>query len=741
MNPVQLALRVMRVDPRSRLSAMLTAAGVAVATALVLFLATLPNATDERSERAGWQRGTVDPSGALAVASRDVFGNETIIRLDVSGDRIAGAPRLPGPGEVLLSPRLAELAAQHPRQELADRFPGRVVGELDETALKFPEQLVAVVGHPPGTLDPVAAEESGWVAMGTTDFLLKFMAGIGIVLLSVPSLVLVASAARLTAARRERRLAALRLAGATPAQVVGAVAAETAVAAVAGTVLGLLLSWPLRYVGAEISWGGGTWLPSDFTPPVTTVLAVAVAIPLLVVLAAVLGLRRVVQAPVGAVMSHSRKAPTAWRLLALVAAAAFFAFGLATAQRTGGLTPLLASLAVVLLSASIVGPWLTGAMGRLFAAVWRRPATLLAGRRLHSDPRAAYRSVSGIVLTVFVGSMALTLLPSFETFTGGGRSFKDSVLYLDVPGKQAAAAQQRISDQLARTGAHATVANAGRVTLDVVDGASYPAMVLSCPDAAAVTRMAVGLCAGPPAIRADPAMQLPSSGLQVQAAARGDQAVPPPVPLPAGVLVRPLGGQDPELRDSVLIDPALVPQLAGAGQTTLVVNPATEADREKVRTALSLALPGQTFISRELRLEEQQTVLADLRRITAIGLGLAALLAGSSAAITAASSVVDRRRTLGALIAAGTPVAMLRRALRTEAALPALISTLASGAGGIAVGAAMFTLFLDLGENPRLVISGWIFAPVVIGVAVAVLAASSSGPMLRRISTEAISDE
>ncbi|WP_246868934.1 hypothetical protein [Saccharopolyspora sp. ASAGF58] len=139
---------------------------------------------------------------------------------------------------------------------------------------------------------------------------------------------------------------------------VGTVIAEITIAAVAGTVVGLVLSWPLRYLGAQIPWGGGTWLPSDFTPSLPTLVAVAVVIPLLVVLAAVLGLRRVVQAPVGAAMSQSRKAPKAWRLL--------------------------------------------------------------AGRRLCSDPKAAYRSVSGIVLAVFVGSMALTLLPSFETFAGGG---------------------------------------------------------------------------------------------------------------------------------------------------------------------------------------------------------------------------------------------------------------------------------------------------------------------------------
>ena len=79
------------------------------------------------------------------------------------------------------------------------------------------------------------------------------------VVLLVPSLVLVASASRLTAARRERRLAALRLAGATPAQVTKMVAAETGLAAVAGAVIGVAVSPVLHSVATWVAWGGGTW--------------------------------------------------------------------------------------------------------------------------------------------------------------------------------------------------------------------------------------------------------------------------------------------------------------------------------------------------------------------------------------------------------------------------------------------------------------------------------------------------
>ena len=55
MNPVQLAWKVLRADRRTQVATLLTAAGVAVATALVLLLTSLPFATETRAERALWQ--------------------------------------------------------------------------------------------------------------------------------------------------------------------------------------------------------------------------------------------------------------------------------------------------------------------------------------------------------------------------------------------------------------------------------------------------------------------------------------------------------------------------------------------------------------------------------------------------------------------------------------------------------------------------------------------------------------
>ena len=146
---------------------------------------------------------------------------------------------------------------------------------------------------------------------------------------------------------------------------------------------------------------------------------------------------------------------------------------------------------------------------------------------------------------------------------------------------------------------------------------------------------------------------------------------------------------------------------------------------------------GAQVISKEMKLGDQDTQLADLRRVTIIGLITASVLGGLSAAIATAGSVLDRRRTFGALMAAGTPVGTLARALRAEAALPALVATVGAGALGTAVGVGLFGLVSD--SLPTF--SPWLAAPVALGALVALLAASVCTPALKRVRAEPLADE
>ena len=55
----------------------------------------------------------------------------------------------------------------------------------------------------------------------------------------------------------------------------------------------------------------------------------------------------------------------------------------------------------------IAGPWLTMVGSRVLARRTSSPAALIAGRRLGDNPRAAFRSISGLILALFVTSVAV----------------------------------------------------------------------------------------------------------------------------------------------------------------------------------------------------------------------------------------------------------------------------------------------------------------------------------------------
>ncbi|MYU22303.1 FtsX-like permease family protein [Streptomyces sp. SID8352] len=228
----------------------------------------------------------------------------------------------------------------------------------------------------------------------------------GLLLSLVPVLAFLGQCARIGAAHRDRRLATLRLAGATPWQVRRIAALETAPACLAGsavaTVFAALLvarSWPAPPVRV---WAG--------------MALVAAAVPLLGAAAAALALRRVVASPLGRVRRtrpEEGRRP-GWAVLGtLVLLTAAAAWGTGSGRGAPGrltwLPALTALLAVVALGAGAV--WLSGAasrlLGRLAAGRARSAAVLLAAERLRDDPWAAARAQAAVFLVTASSTMFL----------------------------------------------------------------------------------------------------------------------------------------------------------------------------------------------------------------------------------------------------------------------------------------------------------------------------------------------
>lgn len=239
------------------------------------------------------------------------------------------------------------------------------------------------------------------------------------VLLIVPVMTLGAAAARMGALGRDQRLATLRLLGVTGGQVVALSSLETMLAAVVGAVAG-----SLGYLATVPLWSAISFQATPLTanemllPPI----AIAGIILLQVILAglsSMTGLLRLRISPLGVARRQPRPALKVWRFLALpaVVVAWVLVAPLLHLQRelVFGASVVLIALGLFMGVINLVGPWLLQLLGVVLSRSGR-PARLIAGRRLLGDPRAAWRSVSGLAFVGFTGG-ALATVPAF----GGGQ--------------------------------------------------------------------------------------------------------------------------------------------------------------------------------------------------------------------------------------------------------------------------------------------------------------------------------
>ena len=144
--------------------------------------------------------------------------------------------------------------------------------------------------------------------------------------LLTPVLIFIATATRLSAARREQRFAAMRLVGARPRQISVIAAVESTVAAAAGVAVGFGLFFVLRIPLAAVPFTGQPFFPSDLSLSLRDILVVAIGVPVAAAVVARLALRRVQISPLGVTRRVTPKPPRAWRVLPLLAGLAELGF-------------------------------------------------------------------------------------------------------------------------------------------------------------------------------------------------------------------------------------------------------------------------------------------------------------------------------------------------------------------------------------------------------------------------------
>ncbi|WP_328464299.1 permease [Actinoplanes sp. NBC_00393] len=233
-----------------------------------------------------------------------------------------------------------------------------------------------------------------------------------LVMLALPVLALAGQCIRLGAPARDRRLAALRLGGATPGQAVLIAGAETAAAALLGSIAGFAVFLGLRELLDFRNGQGQLVLPVDVLPNPVLIVVALLLVPLLAGGIGVLLMRRVVITPLGVVRRNREDGPGPGPGLLIAVGLPLFVLPkfLPSSVQLPDWAPLAfmgVGVLLVMLGVVLGTGWISYTSGRLLRRYGRGAATLLAGGRLMTDPWNGSRTLAALLGAVVVGAGTL----------------------------------------------------------------------------------------------------------------------------------------------------------------------------------------------------------------------------------------------------------------------------------------------------------------------------------------------
>jgi hypothetical protein len=280
---------------------------------------------------------------------------------------------------------------------------------------------------------------------------LRYGTAFATALLLLPLLLMLNQVVRLGTATRERRLAALRLAGATPAEIRRIGALEVGIPVTAGALAGPVVFALLRMLfgGHSVNPAGGMHtvdltatppaetavsysgaglglrlIPTSVSPAWWQIALVVAAVAAAGVATGALASRHLVASPLGVSRRARRPAPRPWGLLlvglGLVALGTVqsrvFVFG-------AGQAVVMAGILLILLGAVALAPWVAFRSGQRAARRTSDPATLIAAAHLVSDPRPAGRAAAAVG--------AIGLVSGVSAVLEGGIFFYSNLNFID----------------------------------------------------------------------------------------------------------------------------------------------------------------------------------------------------------------------------------------------------------------------------------------------------------------------
>lgn len=427
----------------------LTTAAVALGMLMVLMFMAGINALEARAKHISWRsnffvtsisgqpiEGVAPLRAQVAVGSDlDKWQQEDITTVSMRATG-SNSPQLPGlsmpqEGEYYVSRGLAETMRLPEGESIGERFGNKQIGIIPDELSTSPDALEVIRGMSAqeaagaGVTDiyrfPSKAEVASRYS-GQMGVILIF----GATLLLFPIIVFISIATQLGSAQREKRYAALRLIGATRRQVVRIIAVESLSAAVVGVVVGSLAYLAILPLMAGYEFEGMRFWQNDLTVPAGKYLFAVGLTLAFCLLTNWWSMRHVQLSPLGVVRAQNTTGqPRIWRLLPLIPGAAVFIwlalphgrawFSENLPENGMPLLVLMIGLVSMMFGLILSGPWFTSVLSRLVARRTQSATTLLATKRISIQAKRVFRSVSGVVLALFVGSFYLTAMSGLDS--------------------------------------------------------------------------------------------------------------------------------------------------------------------------------------------------------------------------------------------------------------------------------------------------------------------------------------
>ncbi|MER6312835.1 FtsX-like permease family protein [Streptomyces sp. NPDC001581] len=709
---------------------LLTGVGVGLGVALLLISTAIPGALSARYER-GDARSTMSSERADAPGPDTLLiarVGQTYHHKDIEGHVVRaegpdaplppGLQRIPGPGEMALSPALDALLKSSDGALLRERLDARVSEIVGDPGLVGPGELLFYLGS--DTLRKNGAEDYrvervtgfGYDAdREGLDPVLMLMVVLTFVALLMPVAVFIATAVRFGGERRDRRLAALRLVGADSRMVRRIAAGE----ALAGSLVGLVLGTGFFAVGrslvGSLSLRQRSVFPADLDPAPWLAVLVALAVPAAAVAVTLFALRGVVIEPLGVVRTAKPSRRRIWwrLLLPLIGLGLLVPMGgrgndhgrFNQWQVSGGVVLLLVGITVLL-------PWL---LERFVAKMSAGPVSWqLAVRRLQVNSGAAARLVNGIAVAV-AGAIALQML-----FAGVEGDYTKPTG--QDPGRAAVAvmvnreAETRMDDLAERISAVQGVTRAVpltstqaarqvpaqdtvRVTIGTCDALGEVATLDSCKegDAFVLTGSRSQAVYG---ATAKPGDELFVGNVSGYGAGSGtaDRPGPQKWKVPADARTVP-SREDPtgQLRSGLLVTPSAAPKEIGDFPDARIFVQVDESGPDALDRARNAVFKADPFVTAmTLRHTTEAAGYSSIRTGLFFGAIAVLVLIGGSLLVSQLEQLRERRRLLSSLVAFGTKRSTLSLSVLWQTAVPIVLGLVLAAGAGVGLGAVLMSM-------------------------------------------------